>query len=167
MLDNILTNCNVFVDGKAYVGKCEELTLPKLSLKTEEFRGGGMDAAIEIDMGMEKLEASFDINGYDAEVLQLYGIYDNNKVPLRFRGAQRQADGSIKAVDIEMTGMLKEVDMGNWKAGERAKTKYTMNLNYYKFSLDSTVIYEIDIMNNIRKINGNDQLTEVRNALGM
>ncbi|QSH40921.1 phage major tail tube protein [Lentisphaerota bacterium ZTH] len=167
MLDNILANCNVFVDGKGYAGKCEELSLPKLTLKTEEFRGGGMDAPVEIDMGMEKLEAAFDLNGYESDVLKFYGVADGNKVPLRFKGAQRQSDGAIKPVDIEMTGMLKEIDMGSWKAGERAKTKYTMNLNYYKFSLDGNVIYEIDIMNNIRKINGKDQKAAERKAIGM
>ena len=36
----ILKNFNLFVDGRGYAGKAEEVTPPKLSLKTQEFRGG-------------------------------------------------------------------------------------------------------------------------------
>ena len=54
MLNDILKNMSLFVDGRGYAGNVDELNLPKLALKTEEFRGGGMDAPIEIDMGMEK-----------------------------------------------------------------------------------------------------------------
>jgi P2 family phage contractile tail tube protein len=43
----------------------EELTLPKLTLKTEEFRNGGMDAPIEVEMGMEKLESEFTLTRFD------------------------------------------------------------------------------------------------------
>ncbi len=57
MLPKILRNFNVFVDGRGYAGKIEEITLPKLTIKTEEYRAGGMDIPISIDMGMEKLEA--------------------------------------------------------------------------------------------------------------
>ena len=53
----ILKNFNLFVDGRGYAGKAEEVTPPKLTIKTEEFRGGGMDVPAAVDMGMEKLEA--------------------------------------------------------------------------------------------------------------
>ncbi|SMG63879.1 Phage major tail tube protein, partial [methanotrophic bacterial endosymbiont of Bathymodiolus sp.] len=59
MLDDILKNMALFVDGRGFAGNVEELTLPKLTLKTEEFRNGGMDAPIEVEMGMEKLESEF------------------------------------------------------------------------------------------------------------
>jgi len=51
MLPKILKNFNVFVDGRGYAGKIDEITLPKLTIKTEEYRAGGM--------GMEKLEADY------------------------------------------------------------------------------------------------------------
>ncbi|GHT98386.1 hypothetical protein FACS1894126_3800 [Alphaproteobacteria bacterium] len=62
MLPKILKNFNVFVDGRGYAGRVEEVSLPKLSLKTDEFLAGGMDAPIEIDLGMEKLEADLTPN---------------------------------------------------------------------------------------------------------
>ena len=38
MLPKILKNFNVFVDGRGYAGKIDEITLPKLTIKTEEYR---------------------------------------------------------------------------------------------------------------------------------
>ena len=59
MIPRKLKHFNLFVDGRGYAGKIEELTLPKVTIKAEEFRAGGMDAPMEIDLGMEKLEAEF------------------------------------------------------------------------------------------------------------
>jgi len=56
MLPQILKNFNVFANGVSYAGRAEEVSLPKLTVKTEEFRGGGMDAPVELDMGMEKMD---------------------------------------------------------------------------------------------------------------
>ena len=63
MIPEVLYNTNLFVDGISLQGDVPSLTLPKLTLKTDEYRAGGMDAAVELDMGMEKLEAGFLTNG--------------------------------------------------------------------------------------------------------
>ena len=56
MLPKILKNFNVYVDGRGYAGRVDELTLPKLTIKTDEYQWAGMSAPVEIDMGLEKLE---------------------------------------------------------------------------------------------------------------
>ena len=69
-LTAILKNFSLFCDGRGYAGECEEITPPKLTFKTDEFRNGGMDAPVAIELGMEKLEASFSLTKYDADVLK-------------------------------------------------------------------------------------------------
>nr|BFE89957.1 hypothetical protein GCM10020185_04930 [Pseudomonas brassicacearum subsp. brassicacearum] len=54
MIPETLANLNLFADGVSFQGDVPSLTLPKLTLKMEEHRGGGMDAPVELDMGMEK-----------------------------------------------------------------------------------------------------------------
>ena len=49
-MTKILKNFNLFVDGRGYAGRTEEVTPPKLTIKTEELRAGGMDAPISIDL---------------------------------------------------------------------------------------------------------------------
>ncbi|BGI52444.1 MAG: hypothetical protein HamCj_07970 [Candidatus Hamiltonella defensa (Ceratovacuna japonica)] len=72
MFSTTLKNMNLYIDGKGYAGVIEEITLPKLTLKSEEFRGGGMDAPIKIDMGMEHLETGFTLKVFDKSTLTHY-----------------------------------------------------------------------------------------------
>lgn len=42
----------LFVDGENEVGKVTSVTLPKLTRKTDSYRGGGMMGAVSIDLGL-------------------------------------------------------------------------------------------------------------------
>lgn len=85
MLPKILKNFTAFVDGRGYAGRIDEISLPKLAIKTEEYRGGGMDIPVSIDIGMEKLEAELTFAEYDSELFRLFGLINNNAVSLTLR----------------------------------------------------------------------------------
>ena len=167
MLNNILKNMNLFVDGRGYAGNIEEIELPKLTTKTEEFRNGGMDAPIEVDMGMEKLEASWTLTAYEKEVLKLYGLGAGQDKAVTIRGALKSENGQETAVVINLRGMIKEVDSGSWKAGDKATLKQSIAIRYYKMTIGYETIHEIDIANMTRIINGVDQLAQTRANLGL
>ncbi|MGB0503599.1 MAG: phage major tail tube protein [Thalassolituus sp.] len=167
MLDDILKNMALFVDGRGFAGNVEELTLPKLTLKTEEFRNGGMDAPIEVEMGMEKLESEFTLTRFDKNVLKLFGLAPGQLTPLTIRGAVISDDGTQTAVVVNLQGIVREMDPGNWKPGEKATLKIMMALRYYKLTHGGDVVHEIDIPNMVRTIGGVDQLSAVRSALGI
>ncbi|MGI1678975.1 MAG: phage major tail tube protein [Cellvibrionaceae bacterium] len=157
----------LFVDGRGFAGNVEELTLPKLTLKTEEFRNGGMDAPIEVEMGMEKLESEFTLTRFDKNVLKLFGLAPGQLTPLTIRGAVISDDGTQTAVVVNLQGIVREMDPGNWKPGEKATLKIMMALRYYKLTHGGDVVHEIDIPNMVRTIGGVDQLSAVRSALGI
>ena len=50
-----IKNFTLFNEGLSYLGEVDEVTLPKLTRKTEEFRGGGMNGPVATDMGLEAL----------------------------------------------------------------------------------------------------------------
>ncbi len=166
MLPKILKNFNVFVDGRGYAGKIDEITLPKLTIKTEEYRAGGMDIPINIDMGMEKLEAELTFAEYDSELFRLFGLINNNAVSLTLRGGL-QGSSDTESVVINLRGLFKELDFGSWKPAEKAMLKCTVAANYYKLTIDGKELIEIDAENTIRKIDGVDQMTSMRTALGI
>ena len=167
MILNILKNVNLFVDGQGYAGQVEEVNLPKLTIKTEEHRDGGMDAPIEIDMGMQKLECSFTTSRIDAGLLRRFGLGPNNLVPLTFRAALESEDGTVVPVVATIRGNVKEIDYGAWKPGEKAKLKPMVTVRYYKLEYDGEVLHEIDIDNMVRIIDGTDRLEAQRTALGI
>lgn len=167
MAKNVFKNCNCFVDGRGYAGDVLEMTPPKLAIKKDEHRAGGMDAPVDIDMGMEKMEAGFSFSKYCPDTLKMFGLADGNTVPLTFRAATQSDDGTVTAVKIEMRGKLTEADKGTWKPGEKATLAFKMSCRYYKEEVGGVVIHEIDIDNFVRKINGVDVLKDMRTALGM
>ena len=64
-----------------------------------------------------------------------------------------------------MRGLVKEIDYGTWNAEDIGETSVSMTLQYYRFSEDGTDLIIIDPINNIRNLNGKDQLEGVVSAL--
>ena len=162
----ILKNFNLFVDGRGYAGKADEVTPPKLTIKTEDFRGGGMDVPAAVDMGMEKLEGSFSIVEYDPEVLKQFGLVSGNQVQVTLRGALVD-DKTTTPMTISLRGMFTDVDMGNFKAGDLATLKCSIACRYYSLDIGGQKVIEIDVDNMVRNINGKDVLADIRSALGV
>lgn len=166
MIPKILKNFSAFVDGRGFAGRVDEVVLPKLTIQTEEHRAGGMDAPIEIDLGMEKLEAELTFAEYDIELFRLFGLNDGNAVAITLRGAI-QAGGDAEPVVINLRGFFRELDAGTWKAGDKATLKCMVAARYYKLTINETEVIEIDAENMVRVINGVDQLASVRDAIGV
>lgn len=167
MLDQILKNMSLFVDGRGYAGNAEEISLPKLTLKTEEMRNGGMDAGVAVDMGMEKLECSFTLTSFDPDVLKLFGLTAGQVTPLTMRGHVESEDGTSAAVAVNLRGKITEMDFGSWKPGDKATVKASVALRYYKLTHAGEVLHEIDVVGMKRIIGGVDQLAATRASLGL
>lgn len=164
-----LKHFSLFVESQGYAGRVEELTLPKLSRKTEEFRAGGMNAPVEIDMGMEKLEAEFTLAEYSEDILSLWGVKNNAQIGLRFKGSIEADDeiGGVTPIEVVLRGRWREIDMGNWKGGDNTTLKVSVAASYYKYTSKGRGIIEIDVTNLVEKINGEDRLLQHRAAIGM
>lgn len=165
-----LKNFNLFIDGGSYLGQVSEVTLPTLTRKMEEYRGGGMSGPVKIDMGMEALSMEFTMSNFtDTEIMKTFGICDASGVALRFRGVHEQ-DNFIcvpGVVDIYVRGRLSAIERDAAKAGEDSNTKYTLEVSYYKENVNGEDIVELDFANMIEKIDGKDQLLLQRAALGI
>lgn len=167
MIIDILRNVNLFVDGRGYAGRVQMVQLPTLTVATEEHRAGGMDAPVEIDMGLEKLEASWSMDSVDDEMLRRWGLAADSLTPCVFRGALQSEDASVRAVAAHCLGMLREVDYGDWKPGEKSTLKCTMAVRRYRLEIDGDVVHDIDAANMVRIVDGTDQLAAQRAALGI
>ena len=173
MIPKVLKNFYLFITqgslGGMYAGLVEELTLPKLSLKMDEYRNGGMDTSIDLEMGMDKLECDFTLSQYDTDILQMFGLRDGAQAQLKFLGGldgEGSADNVVQ-VEVLANGALKDLDLGSWKAGEKSTLKSSVTLRYYKLSVGGSPQVEIDVPNMVRKINDVDQLAAMRAAIGL
>lgn len=161
-----LRNFNLFVDGRGYAGRADEVTPPSLSIISEDHRAGGMDAPVEIDMGMEKMEMSIVLSEYNADVIATFGLLGSG-VPLVLRGAiQRQGEDAVPVI-IKATGNLKSRSVGSWKPGSKQTTSLVYHVRKYSETINGREMVNIDVENMIRVINGIDQLASQRAALGL
>ncbi|REE92632.1 phage major tail tube protein [Cupriavidus plantarum] len=163
-----LKNFNVFADGVSFAGQTEELTLPKLTRKLEEYRAGGMNGPVEIDLGNEKMEMEATYGGLQRQIFKSYGTTSVDGAMVRFAGAyQRDDESAVDAVEIVARGRHTELDMGNAKAGDNSQFKVKSSLSYYKLTVNGEVWCEIDHVNFIENIFGVDRLAEQRRAMGL
>lgn len=163
-----LKNFNVFGDGDSYAGKADTVQLPKLSRKTEEWRGGGMGGATEGDFGLELLTLEHTYGGIMRGILNQWGLATHNGAMIRFAGAYQDEDtGNVDAVEVVVRGRHKEIDMGSAKVGEKSDFKVVTTCSYYKLTINSETVIEIDVMGCIEKVNGIDRAAPIRKAIGL
>ena len=163
----ILKNFSLFVNGKGYAGQAEEIKTPTLNLKGEEYRAGGMDAPVFVELGQEKLEASFILTGYFPEVLSLWGVGPQAVIQFVARGAVESLDGTVQPVNVTMNGLIRQIEPAAWKAGEKSALTFSLELQSYTYTQNGTVVHDIDILNFKRVVNGVDRLASQRTAIGL
>ena len=163
-----LKNFATFVDGENYMGQMPEVTLPTLTRKTEGYRGGGMNGEIEIDLGMEGMEAEFKAAGWLINMLKTWGTPRHDGLLVRFAGALQPDDtGEVEQCECVMRGRIKEFDPGGAQAGEKTEQTYKVAVSYYKLSIAGQTVLEIDLPNLVEMVGAEDRLAQIRAALGV
>jgi len=163
-----LKNFNVFYNGDNFIGLCSEVELPKLTRKTEDLQAGGMSGPVKVDLGMEGLEINHTYAGFMTDVYRQWGIPTADLVLMRFAGAYQKDDtGEVDAVEIVVRGRHTEIDPGSAKAGDDTEFKVKSDLSYYKLTVNGEAVVEIDLINMVEVVNGNDRLADIRTAMGL
>jgi P2 family phage contractile tail tube protein len=163
-----LKNLMLFNTGLAYIGEVGSFTCPKLARKLEDWRGGGMDTGVKVDMGGEMLEAEWSCGGPMRDVLRQFGAVGVADVQLRFVGAYQNDDsGTVDSIEIVLQGRHEEIDMGEAKPGEGGEFKVKTQCAYYKLSWNGVTEIEIDALGMVMIVGGVDRLAEIRDALGI
>ncbi|WP_447878441.1 phage major tail tube protein [Serratia fonticola] len=161
---------NIYNAGSNFRGVAESMTLPKLTRKLENYRGGGMNGSAPIDLGLDDdaLSMEWTLGGLDLMTLGQLGdpIVDNTM--LRFVGSfEDDSTGEVSAVEVVLRGRHKELDLGEYKQGENSQTKISTQCTYYKMTIDGQDWVEIDVINFVEIIGGVDRLAKHRTILGL
>lgn len=161
-----LKNLNAFVDGESYLGVISSFEEPGLTLATEEYRGGGMVGAVDIDLGLEKMEAKLMMGGHEARLIRKFGTTRIDGVRLRLVGALQADDGtSPQAVECYIGGRFTEIGMGTAKPGDDTEHEYTVGLSYYRRVVDGRVEVEVDMIAGVYIVDGIDRYGEISRIL--
>lgn len=162
-----LKNFAGWVDGRGYAGNIESYEPPELTLSTEDFRAGGMDAPVRIDTGMEAMSTKIVLTEISAEVQRRFGLIRDGRTQLTLRGSVEDFDGTVHAELHSMRGLITKVAQGAWQPGAPPKLEIEVSLDYFRHERDGAIIAEIDVVNMKRVIGGVDQLAARRQAMGI
>ena len=160
---------DLFNEGNSYLGQTGEVTIPKLVRKLEDWRGGGMNGNVKIDLGLgdDTTEFNWKLGGIDELILEQFGAQTVDAIMLRFNGSyQRDDTGATSALEIVVRGRHEEIDFGNQKQGDDTETSIKTIWSYYKLSIDVVTKIEIDIPNMIEIVNGVDLMAKHRANIG-
>ena len=165
-----LKMCNLFNGGNSYLGQTGEVTIPKLVRKFENWRGGGMNGNVKIDLGLgdDISEFTWKLGGIDSQILEQFGAVTVAANMLRFAGSyQRDDTGETEAVEIIVRGRHEEIDGGDSEPGEDTEHKVVTNCAYYKLTVNGKVEIEIDVLGFKEVVDGKDRLEAQRKAIGL
>lgn len=162
-----LKNMNLFGDGDSYLGTVAEVTVPKLTMKMEDWRGGGMIGPVQIDQGLDKINLEFKLGGVLAGPFRQFGASGHAAMLNRFAGAYQDDDsGAVQAVEVVTRGRISEIDPGNAKPGDDTEHTFKVACSYYKLVVDGVEWIEIDVVSGIFIVFGTDRYAEIRDAIG-
>lgn len=164
---NIFQDFTVWIQDIGKIGESPNFQPPEININTEEFRGGGMDGAIEIPMGIEKIEFDFSLHTWDEQIWQNLGYGPGSiDVPITFRGYLLTAGGGEKSVLIETHCLIKAIKPSKVEPGKKADMSVNVVANYYRHAIDGNDVTEIDLFNKITIIGGTDKSANARRILG-
>ncbi|MFN3470509.1 MAG: phage major tail tube protein [Novosphingobium sp.] len=162
-----LKDMNFFEDGTSYKGRVTEVTLPKLALKLEDYRAGGMAGPVPVDFGLEKIELEFKAGGLVRGLFRQFGASAMDATLNRFAGSyQDDATGRVLSCQIVTRGRTMEIDMGSAKPGDDTEQTFKTVCSYYKLEVDGEEWIEIDMIGGIFRVFGKDRRAAIRAAIG-
>lgn len=157
---------NVYNRGNRLLGMGDELTLPSFEASTETVSGAGILGEIDDPtvgyFGNQEMEIPFRI--LDNEATDMLDM--TKAVQLEIRGAAQTTDseGDIEyqGVRVVVRGRSNKFTPGKLKAGNPMDTSITLSILYILIELDGVSVLELDKLNEVFKINGNDILAKVK-----
>ncbi len=169
---NILKDANVYIEGKDFLGKAE-IELPKVAQQTVEHSGMGISGKLELPVvgHTEKLEGKLKFTSFDSEALKV--LYDSSKAHhLDVRGSVQRYNPQTGAmeefpVQVVMRAFVKEADLPTFKQAQGEGPEFSYSAVYFKLVVDGEEVIELDPMNYIYKVNGQNLLEQTRANLGM
>ena len=168
-MGNIVQQCkqiHAILNGESLFGNIDEINVPDLELQTEEVRPN-TDGIVDVEMGLAKLDVELKVRGIQPGVQRAFGSAAGNpNTRLEVRAALEDYDAEVVQGSWNFVGLAKMLATDPLQGrSELAMTTLTINCNFYEHFFDGEELHYIDIMNDIRRIDGVDRLAAIRAAI--
>ena len=166
----IVNNFNLFVGLDPGTGKhltLQELKLPALQAQYQDHMAGGAPVGVEVETGINKLEPTFKLTGYDPHTLAQFGLGSRNRqVYSAFHVITDKATGRKIELKALIEGRLGKVETDAYKKGDLLTTDYAINeVWHYEVWFDKKELVYWDFRENEWRINGVSETAEDNSIL--
>lgn len=147
-----------------------DITLPTLTPLTSTVSGAGILGEVDLPSpghyGSMELGITWRTIDKDA-----FRLVSSQSKALEIRGAFNEFDNTrsafvTRAIKIVVRGVGKGIDLGTLAQNAATDTTNTIEVTYIKIFIDGESVFELDKFNFISRVNGNDDMFDVRKALG-
>lgn len=163
-------DANVYVNGTSTHGQASEVSLPEIQFSKGEYKALGLIGTPAFFNGIEKMEATIKWN-YPENDVQIACANPRKSVDLMVRSNKMiYVNGDLDSevpVIVFLRGTSNNHGTGNYKAKEDTDLSTKLDITYMKQVVNGQEIIEIDVLNNIFRIDGVDQLADYKKNLGI
>jgi P2 family phage contractile tail tube protein len=168
-IPEVLANYNVYDENDRLIGVAGEVTLPNLTPLTETIGHAGLAGEYETvvpgHFGSLTLEIPFSaIMDYNTKLLNMDGRR------LYLRASQQSYDSALgkvrhRPLRVVVGYLPKGIDLGKAAKGKSTETKVTVEILYLKVEESGQVLIELDKLNFVYIVNGDDKLAVIRSQI--
>lgn len=168
----LINNFNVYDADEAnqITGTTGEITLPDLETKSSVINGAGILGEIEESVVgyFNSIKMDIPFRTISTDMFNL--MKTNEPTGVTLRGAVQGFDtetakATMKQMKVVVKGKVKSSKPGKMKAGEQMDSSVTLEVTYIKIEYDNKECLELDKLNTIYTVNGEDMLAEIRNMI--
>ena len=167
-MPSVINRFNIYLRKNRLFGHTGEVELPAVHPASKD---GFWNLSDEHTMDIavtgltENMEISIPFTCISQDMARM--LDPTEPLDLTLRGAVQamdQGSGRMTFQDLKVVirGFTKEYTPGTLKAGAKMSGSIAANMTYYKIEYDGDTFLEIDKLNDVCIINGNDVLAEVR-----
>lgn len=164
----VLNNFNVYANGTKFVGVGAEITLPNFEAMTETIDGAGIAGEIEeaVEGAFGSLETEVSFNNISQQYFDLVAATGlvTYRASMQVLNTGTQMNDFVP-IAINISGKVKNFDMGNMKKGGKGEPKIVREITYIRILIDGKNVLELDKYNMIYKVNGVDKLAKIRSQI--
>lgn len=144
-----------------------ELKLPDLQAIYAEHHAGGALVATEFEVGVQKLEPTFKLNGFDPDLLSQFGLGSRiRNVFTAYGEILDQRTGRSIECKAVIEARLGKVAPDAFKRGEMQGHEYSMNsVVRYELWFDNAAKIEWDFYTSVWRVDGVDQNADTNRIL--
>lgn len=166
----ILSQAHLYL-GTSMFGNIAEFKFPDTESVTTEYKPTDMLGSLDLPLGVKLSDSSIKFIGFSQTAYaELADFFKEHTITVR--GNLKVFNGATLAKEIPVKGTIrattkKITPLGTLKGQENAEFSVELNPIASKLEVNGKILNEVDLVNNILIVNGEDKLATTRINLGL